>query len=171
MLSGLGDCSVDSMSSVLPVLVILFVSTFTRSSLGFGDALIAMPLLTLVVGSQTASPLVAFGASTIAITILLGGWQRVDMRAAWRLIVSSLVGIPIGLFFLKTAPESIVKVILGVVLIGFSLYNLIAPRLLAGQADVLEQMVVEPRQLAERPALGAALEPEAKHREPPASQR
>jgi uncharacterized membrane protein YfcA len=125
------------MSSVLPVLAILFVSTFTRSSLGFGDALIAMPLLTQVVGSQTASPLVAFGASTIAITILLGGWQRVDMRAAWRLVVSSLVDIPIGLFFLKTAPESIVKVILGVVLIGFSLYNLIAPRLLAVQSDKL----------------------------------
>jgi len=114
---------------IIPVLAILFISTLTRSALGFGDALIAMPLLAMVVNMQVATPLVAFAASTIAITILLGGWRSVDVKAAWRLIVSSLVGIPVGLFFLKTAPESVIKAALGVVLIAFGLYNLIAPKL------------------------------------------
>ena len=113
----------------IPVLSILFISTLTRSALGFGDALIAMPLLAMVVNMQVATPLVAFTASTIALTILLGGWRSVDVKAAWRLIVSSLVGIPVGLFFLKTAPESVIKAALGVVLIAFGLYNLITPRL------------------------------------------
>lgn len=119
----------DSTSLIVPVLSILFISTFTRSALGFGDALIAMPLLALVVGMQVATPLVAFGGSTIAITILLRGWRSVDIKAAWRLIASSLVGIPIGLFFLKTAPEPAIKATLGVLLIAFGLYNLIAPKL------------------------------------------
>ena len=88
-----------------------------------------MPLLAMVVNMQVATPLVAFTASTIAITILLGGWRSVDVKAAWRLIVSSLVGIPVGLFFLKTAPESVIKAVLGVVLVAFGLYNLITPRL------------------------------------------
>ena len=79
---------------IILVLSILFISTFTRSALGFGDALIAMPLLALVVGMQVATPLTALGASTIALTILVsGGWRKVDLKAAWRLIVSSLVGI------------------------------------------------------------------------------
>lgn len=112
------------------VLSILFISTFTRSTLGFGDALIAMPLLALVVGIQVATPLTALGASTIALTILVsGGWRNVDLKAAWRLIVSSLVGIPIGLYFLKTAPEPVIKGALGALLIAFGLYNLIAPKL------------------------------------------
>ena len=96
-----------------------------------------MPLLAMVVNMQVATPLVAFAASTIAITILLGGWRSVDVKAAWRLIVSSLVGIPIGLFFLKTAPESMIKAALGVVLIAFGLYNLIAPKLTRLRSDKL----------------------------------
>jgi len=116
-------------TSILPILSIIFLATFTRSALGFGDALIAMPLLALVLDMQTATPLVAFGASTIAITILLRQWRSVDIKAAWRLILSSLVGIPFGLLLLKAAPESTVKAILGVVLIGFGLYNLVKPNL------------------------------------------
>jgi uncharacterized membrane protein YfcA len=119
----------DFASLIVPVLFILFISTFTRSALGFGDALIAMPLLALVLGMQIATPLVAFGASTIALAILLGEWRSVDIKAAWRLILSSLVGIPIGLFFLKTAPESVINGGLGVLLIAFGLLNLINPKL------------------------------------------
>jgi uncharacterized membrane protein YfcA len=110
--------------NVLLVLTILFFSTFTRSALGFGDALVAMPLLTLVIGMQQATPLVALGASTIAVTILLGAWRKVDVQAAWRLILSTLLGIPVGLILLKAAPEGVMKAILGLLLIGFSVYNL-----------------------------------------------
>ena len=123
---------------IILVLSILFISTFTRSALGFGDALIAMPLLALVVGIQVATPLTALGASTIALTILVsGGWRKVDLKAAWRLIVSSLVGIPIGLYFLKTAPEPMIKGALGALLIAFGLYNLIAPKMPTFQNEKL----------------------------------
>lgn len=111
------------------VLAVLCLSAFVRSAAGFGDALIAMPLLVLVVGTQVATPLVAMGSSTIALTILLGGWRGVDLRAAWRLVLSTLVGIPIGLLFLKGASEGLVKAVLGLVLIAFGLYSLWGPRL------------------------------------------
>lgn len=111
------------------VITVLFFSTFIRSAFGFGDALLAMPLLVMLINPQTAAPLVACIAFTIAITILLKSWRDVDIKAAWRLIALSLVGIPIGVQLLKTAPEHIIKAILGIVLILFGLYNLIAPRL------------------------------------------
>ena len=119
----------NSIQQLLPVVAILFVSTLTRSTLGFGDALIAMPLLALTISIPTATPLVALMGFTIAITILSRNWRDVDVKAAWRLIVSSLVGIPVGIWLLRGAPEQIVKAILGVVLVLFGLYNLIAPRL------------------------------------------
>lgn len=111
------------------VLLILFLSTFTRSALGFGDALIAMPLLALVVGFEVATPLVAMGASTIALTILLKSWRKVEIKAAWRLVLSTWIGIPIGIFFLTSAPEVLVKSLLGVLLMGFGGYNLFVPNL------------------------------------------
>ena len=116
-------------TTILLAVLILFVSTFVRSALGFGDALVAMPLLALLVGVKVATPVVAFAASTIAVTILLRHWRSVDVRATWRLVVASLVGIPFGLVLLKYAPEGPVKVMLGVLLIVYGVYSLLAPRL------------------------------------------
>lgn len=117
-----------SLTVVLLVIAILFVSTCVRSTLGFGDALLAMPLLAMAVGIRTATPLVAFVASTIALAILLGNWRRVDLQATGHLILSTLLGIPVGLYFLKSAPEHAVKAILGGLLVLFGLYSLLAPR-------------------------------------------
>ena len=110
--------------SYLLIFAILFVSTFIHSTLGFGQALIAMPLLALVVELNTATPLVAFVLMTIAAVILLRNWRIVDLNAAWRLVLSSCFGIPVGLFLLKDVPEDLMQVFLGTVVILFSLYNL-----------------------------------------------
>lgn len=116
-------------TTTILVLAILFLSTFIRSALGFGDALIAMPLLALVIGIQVATPLVAMGASTIAFTILLKSWRKVEIKAAWRLVIATWIGIPLGIFFLKSAPEILVKSLLGILLMGFGAYNLFVPDL------------------------------------------
>ena len=111
--------------SYLLILAILFVSTFIHSTLGFGQALIAMPLLAMVVEIKTATPLVAFILMTIAAVILLRNWRIVDLSAIWRLVLSSCVGIPVGLFLLQGVPEEIMKVFLGILVVVFSLYNLL----------------------------------------------
>jgi uncharacterized membrane protein YfcA len=116
-------------TTTILVLAILFLSTFIRSALGFGDALIAMPLLALVIGIQVATPLVAMGASTIAFIILLKSWRKVEIKAAWRLIIATWIGIPLGILFLKAAPEILVKSLLGILLMGFGAYNLFVPDL------------------------------------------
>ncbi|MCI0486388.1 MAG: sulfite exporter TauE/SafE family protein [Blastocatellia bacterium] len=119
----------DHLAPVLLVAAILFAAAFIRSALGFGDALVAMPLLALTVGIQTATPLVAFSAITIALTILVKNWRKVDLKAAWRLILASALGIPVGLLLLKGAPEYLVKALLGALLILFGLFNLATLRL------------------------------------------
>lgn len=117
------------------ILVIVFLSTFTRSTFGFGDALIAMPLLAMTVGMQIATPLVALIASTIALTILTKNWRSVRIASAWRLVVSSLLGIPIGLVFLKGTYEGIVTTLLALLVVSFSLYNLLRPKLFTLAGD------------------------------------
>jgi len=119
----------DLSNPTLMVLGILFLSTFIRSALGFGDALIAMPLLAMVVGLQVATPLTAMGATTIAFTILIKSWKKVDIKAAWRLVLTTWIGIPVGIYFLKAAPDIVVKSLLGIIITGFGLYNLFIPNL------------------------------------------
>jgi len=110
------------------VLIILFCSTFVRSSLGFGDALVAMPLMTMLVGLKTATPTVALVAVTIATTILARNWRMADLKAALGLIIASCLGIPIGLVLLKGINEDFMKALLGIILILYGLYSLVKPR-------------------------------------------
>jgi hypothetical protein len=113
----------------LTVSAILFISTFVRGTLGFGNALLAMPLLALTVGIRVATPLVALSSFTVAMLMLLGSWRNVEMQSAWRLVVASFLGIPLGLWLLQDAPEALVKGVLGVVLVFFGLFNLTTLRL------------------------------------------
>ena len=114
---------------IICVFIIFFLSTFVRSSLGFGDALVAMPLLTLVVGLKTATPTVALVATTIAITILAKNWKIADLKATFHLVLSSFIGIPVGLVLLKGVNENFMKALLGTILIFYGIYNLLKPHL------------------------------------------
>lgn len=118
-----------SPTQMLPVLAVVLAAALLRSTLGFGDALLAMPLLTLLIGIQSSTPLVALISSTIALSMLLGNWRGVDLQATWRLILSTVLGIPLGILLLKAAPEALVKGVLGGILVGFGLYQCFRPRL------------------------------------------
>jgi uncharacterized membrane protein YfcA len=126
----LGEYGLHITNLTILTLLIIFISAFIRSTLGFGDALLSMPLLTLTIGIQSATPLVAFASFTVAATIIWGSWRQVDFKAAWRLVLSSMIGVPLGLYLLTTAPEAWVKRVLGLLLLAFGLYRLIQPRLL-----------------------------------------
>ena len=122
----------DALLAQWPVLAVLFLGALARSALGFGDALITMPLLALVLEMRLATPLVALCSSTLALVMLVRGWREVDVSAAWRLILSTLVGVPIGVLLLTSVPEAVIKAILGALLAGFGMYRLRAtpaPRL------------------------------------------
>ena len=108
-------------------MAVVFAACLVRATFGFGEALIAMPLLTMVVGVQIAAPLIALLSITLAMVILVRDWREVQWRSAWQLIVSSLVGIPIGLYCLEAIPESLVEVILASVILAFSIYSLARP--------------------------------------------
>jgi uncharacterized membrane protein YfcA len=120
------------MNALLPTaltLLVLFLSSLTRSTLGFGDALIAMPLLVMLLGVPTTAPLVALVGTAVGLVILVRNWYSVDMRAAWPLILASACGIPLGLVFLHGVSEVHVKALLGVLLVVFASYNLLMPPL------------------------------------------
>lgn len=111
-------------STTLPMLAVLFVATVIRSAFGFGEALVAVPLLALMIPVGVAAPLAVLVSVTVAGIILVQDWRHVHARGAWRLIVSTFFGIPLGLLMLTTAPEPVVKAFLGTVIIAFAVYQL-----------------------------------------------
>jgi uncharacterized membrane protein YfcA len=116
-------------SEVLLVVVIFVFASLIQSAIGFGSALVAMPLLALIVDIRMATPLVGLVVLGISGLMLARDWRKVATRDGWQLVGSALLGIPVGLLLLKWAPEVIVKGVLGIVLIGFGLYRLATPRM------------------------------------------
>lgn len=114
---------------LVAVMAIVFLSTLTRSAFGFGNAMIAMPLLSLVVSVETAAPLVALVSTIIAAVSIAQDWQDIHFPSAGRLVAASLAGTPLGLVFLRYADERLLKVTLAAVIIGFSVFALSRARL------------------------------------------
>jgi uncharacterized membrane protein YfcA len=119
---------VSSSTVVLPVVAIFVLAGLIQSAVGFGSALVAMPLLALVIDLQTATPVVGLVVLAISGLMLLRNWRNVNVRDGWRLVASAVLGIPFGLMLLRGGSEAIIKGVLGAVLVAFGLYRLISPR-------------------------------------------
>lgn len=109
---------------LISFVIIIFIAALTRSTFGFGDALIAMPLLALFFSIKTATPIIAFCGFFISVVILLRNWRTLRIKLIWQLVLFSIIGIPIGIFFLKEGHETLVKTTLAIILILFSVFKL-----------------------------------------------
>ncbi len=114
--------------TTLVVAIVLFLATFVRSALGFGEALIAVPLLALVLPVTVAAPIAALVSVTVAAVVVAQDWRHVQVKSAAWLVLSTLIGIPFGLLLLTRVAEPIVKALLALVIISFSLQALRAKR-------------------------------------------
>lgn len=124
------------MTEYLLAAAVIFIAGAVHGASGFGQGLIAMPILALFIDIKTVIPLSLFNGLVIGVTLMLRWRRRLDFGKAWPLIASSVFGIPIGVYFLKTWDASALKTGLGVLLVAFSLYSLIgvkiAPAMSAG---------------------------------------
>ena len=104
---------------------VLFLATLIRSSLGFGEALVAVPLLALLVPIQVAAPVAVMVSITVALIVVVQDWRKIHVRSAARLVLPTMLGIPLGLLLLRAGAEPVVKGALATVIIVFSAYSLL----------------------------------------------
>jgi uncharacterized protein len=109
------------------VVVVFFCATLVRSTLGFGEALIAVPLLAFVLPVEVAAPVAMLVSITVAAVVVAQDWRHVHLRSAAWLVCSTVPGIPVGLFLLRYVSEPIVKGALGVLVAGFAVFALRRP--------------------------------------------
>lgn len=112
------------MSVTVFVIAVFFCATIVRSALGFGEALIAVPLVALVLPVDVAAPVAVLVSITVAAIVLGTDWRHVEAGAAIRLTGFTLLGIPLGLWALRAVPDPIVKGTLGAMVAGFAAFSL-----------------------------------------------
>ncbi|HUX67491.1 MAG TPA: sulfite exporter TauE/SafE family protein [Terriglobales bacterium] len=106
---------------------VVFLATLVRSSFGFGEALVAVPLLALRWPLRQAAPLAVLVSVTVAGVILLRERQRVHWGSAAGLLAATLAGLPCGLLLLTTVASAAVKLGLGAAILAYALWALVAP--------------------------------------------
>lgn len=102
---------------IIGVLAAMAIASIVQSLSGFGFALLAVPLMSLVIDVREAvvvSTMIAMG------TTLVHAWNErheADPVLSRRLTVGSFLGMPFGLLVFVTVPQSALKIGLGVVVI------------------------------------------------------
>src|SRR5665213_415958 len=108
----------------LYVSVVIFLATLVRSTFGFGESLVAVPLLALCIPLEIAVPVSVLVSITVAGVVVVQDWKKIHFSSAGWLVFYTLLGIPLGLLLLTSINGQIVKLALGVIIVAFSIYSL-----------------------------------------------
>ncbi|HZH86306.1 MAG TPA: sulfite exporter TauE/SafE family protein [Brumimicrobium sp.] len=106
------------------ILSVTFIATLVRSTFGFGEALVAVPLLAFHIPIEIAVPFSVLVSIFIAAFVLVQDRKKVHFYSAKWLILFAVLGIPFGLLILIYGNESIVKLGLGIFIVLYSVYSL-----------------------------------------------
>lgn len=117
------------------ILGVVFVATLVRSAFGFGESLIAVPLLVFFIPMEIAVPLSVLISILIASVIVVQDCKQIHIYSAKWLILFAALGIPIGLLLLLYADQILVKGTLGALIVGYALFALSSKNRLQLKAD------------------------------------
>ena len=115
-------------NATLHLLLVVFLATLIRSTFGFGEGLVAVPLLALSIPIAIAAPVVVLLSITIAAVVVVQDWRKIHVRSTGWLLAPTFVGIPLGILLLASAHQQAVKAALAIIIVAFSGYSLLGSR-------------------------------------------
>jgi uncharacterized protein len=115
-------------ATVLYLLAVVFLATLIRSTFGFGEALVAVPLLALRIPVRVAAPVAVLLSIVIAAMVVAQDWRKIHVRSAGWLLLPTFAGIPLGVLLLSIRNQGVLKAALGLLIAAFSTYLLLGRR-------------------------------------------
>jgi uncharacterized membrane protein YfcA len=104
------------------IFIISFTATLVRSTFGFGESLVAVPLFTIFIPISIAVPLSVLISVLVAMVVVIQDHKQIQLNSAKWLILFAIPGIPIGLLILIYGNDFWVKISLGILIVLYSLY-------------------------------------------------
>ncbi|NVB77947.1 MAG: sulfite exporter TauE/SafE family protein [Kofleriaceae bacterium] len=117
------------------IIAISLVATLVRSTFGFGESLVAVPLFVLVVPIEVAVPLSVLVSVLVALVVVVQDRRAIHVSSAGWLVAFAALGIPLGLCVLIYADPYSTKIGLGCLIMAFSAYSLASRRVLHLERD------------------------------------
>ena len=104
---------------------IFLAAGFVQGLTGFGSALVAIPLLSLILDIKVAVPLCILNGLILTIYLALHLRRHLDRTKILPLVAGAIPGVLVGAILLQRVDAGIIRFCIGVLLISYSLYNLL----------------------------------------------
>lgn len=106
---------------------IFLLAGLVQGITGFGSALIAIPLLCLVIDIKLAIPLSVLNSLAINSLLMVKMRRHLDAKALLPLCLAALPGTIVGVTLLKRIDSGGLALLLGILLVTYSFYSLFFP--------------------------------------------
>lgn len=110
---GQGTGALGSVSVVLAGLLTVAAAGVVSGVTGFGLSLVATPLLLLILPPRTVVPMMLVHGSLNNLMILLESGRSADLRRIWPLMLTGLLGVPLGAYLLVVCDVDALKALIG----------------------------------------------------------
>ena len=132
---GVVDSVGGRLSMFLIPLVVLSIASFVQGSMGFGFGMVCMSTLPLVLSHLEVVPLVGILGLALNIGLLVQLRDSVSWTKVSPLLAGALVGIPIGVMFLRSAPRELFEILLGSIIVIWVVRDATRRELAEGEAE------------------------------------
>lgn len=127
------------MFEIIAITSIVVAAGLLQGLTGFGFVLIALPLLDFFIPLKTLIPLLCLLALCISLYLSIQLRKSIHFSRIGLMLLANIPGIPLGVLLLKQLPSATLSLALGMLMISFTAYQLLAkpqPREL-GRASAL----------------------------------
>ncbi|SEG04950.1 sulfite exporter TauE/SafE family protein [Vibrio hangzhouensis] len=111
-------------TTLILVSLIIALAGFTQGLTGFGSALVSVPLLSFIVGAQTAVPIAGIFGWLVTLPIVWKMRHSIQRQTGLILFAGSVPASFVGAKLLATMPSQYILLTMGVVLVASSLHSL-----------------------------------------------
>jgi uncharacterized membrane protein YfcA len=115
-----------SISFFLIVGLGIFLGFFIQTLIGFAGALIALPILLLVVGLQDAIAYISIFYFYSSVYFIAQEWRNIDKRIILKLSIATILGVGLGIWVLAHGKPIFLKKALGVFILLYVIYTMYA---------------------------------------------
>jgi uncharacterized membrane protein YfcA len=115
-------------STLIIVALIILVASSVKGLTGFGFALTSMPLLTIFLEPRTAVPLITMCSVFLDGYTLWEARKQVQYKGIIPLVISGIIGMTMGTYFLVSLDSEDIRLGIGVVTIIFTIASMMGIR-------------------------------------------
>ena len=105
--------------TLIIIIILVFLAGATQGLTGFGFGLVSVPIMIIFLPPIIVVPIVMVISTLLTLMILFEARRWVELRRILPLMAAAVAGMPFGTYLLKTLDISILKIVIGCVIVLF----------------------------------------------------